>query len=111
MTKCNRCGKVIDRAIEKDEFEMDFFDKSYDCFSETLCSECASEVIQNEETGIYYEYCEKCNRKFDYFEDKLNFLNSHSYDSGAEDFYCWNHILCEDCADEEYDHQIASANV
>lgn len=90
---CEWCGKSFD----PDDAEM-FFDVpylSYDNFRICLCGECATQAIEDEVDGVYFETCEKCGATFDYVIDAARF--STKYDSHLTGEWD-SRILCCDCA-------------
>ena len=65
-----------------------------------LCLECAIEAIESLEGNIYFEYCEKCGKKFFPSDDKIKFESMYTNEYGvyATIGDISNEILCLDCA-------------
>lgn len=108
---CSMCGSEFDPEVARDEFEDEHGDMSYDNFYAPHCYECAHEVIENCVDGHYFEYCDRCNKKFDWFAEDSDFmLRSGRYDNAdlpTIKSYT-GQILCSDCAmdymAEEFPH-------
>lgn len=111
MAICTMCGKEFDPEVAREEFEMEHSDMSYDNFDGPLCYECAHEVIDSCVDGRYFEYCDKCGEKFDWFAEDSDFMSMSSQYDNADlptiKSYTGK-ILCADCAmdymAEEFPH-------
>ena len=107
MDTCSRCGKEFDSYDARDFFESETFKLSYDNFNCCLCGDCAVEVIEDKEEGLYYESCEKCGKTFDLIRDESEYESHYSSYNGTDLIDCWgeyNQVLCAECAlelDEE----------
>ena len=69
MAVCDLCGAEFDPSEAEDEFESEFGILSYGNLEKTLCGKCAIEVINCKVDGVYFETCERCEKRFDYIED------------------------------------------
>lgn len=104
MPKCERCGKKYNYDEEVEEFDY-YRSFSYDNFNIKVCAECAKEIIDAEEDGVYFETCECCGKEFDVFEEEYEFSSRTNGDSLLD----MEEILCCECAmdkleeDREYD--------
>lgn len=98
MRICDNCGKEFDYDEEESEFICEYGLYNFEYFKRCLCADCAGEVIESEDIGEYYEFCEKCGRKFDYFADNYAI---YSFTDGERKLSDFEEILCEDCAFKE----------
>lgn len=101
--RCEWCKKSFD--VEKAEQIFDeHFDGSlnYENLHKCLCGVCASELIDDEEIGIYFETCDKCGIEFDLMEHEADF---QKYSGGLRlrDYWGQGLILCSDCAIEDFE--------
>lgn len=111
MAICTMCGREFDPEAVREEFEMEHSDMSYDNFNGPHCYECAHEVIDSCVDGHYFEYCDQCGKKFDWFAEDSEFMSMSSQYDNADlptiKSYTGK-ILCADCAmdymAEEFPH-------
>ncbi len=101
---CERCGKDFDWEVEKEEFELELPSKSYNNLEKILCAKCAIDAIECLEDGVYFEYCERCGKKYDPITTECEFQSIHTNEYGtyASIFDMTNELLCLDCAIDEY---------
>lgn len=101
--KCKRCGKEFDIEETRVEFESETL-KNYDYLTIKICATCAIDAIRMQEDGIYFEYCERCGKKYDPIEDESRFeeLHTNEYGTYASIGDMTNELLCLDCAIDEY---------
>ena len=99
MPKCDCCGKRFDVDEANEDFEceygMDLTNGNH--FNERLCFECAKEAFEDKE---YYDFCEKCGKRFHIGDDDLRFENEcgeYHLDYGVRSEIS-ELILCADCA-------------
>lgn len=101
--RCERCSKIFEQAEEKDVFDMETL-KDYNNLRINLCANCAIEAINNLESNVYFEYCEKCGKQYDPIEDETKFESIYSNEYGS--YASINEVsdmgLCLDCAIDEY---------
>lgn len=104
---CERCTKKFDEEEAREEFESKMPSKSYDNFEKRLCGECAIDAINNIESGIYFEYCERCGKKYYPADDDSKFESMHSNEYGtyADISDLTSELLCLDCAIDEYNNK------
>lgn len=107
MAVCSQCKKEFIPSEAREEFELEYPDMAYDNFNRSLCYECAHEIIDNCVDGYYFEECEQCEKKFDWFADNCTFMEMNSQYDNADlptiKSYT-NKILCADCA-SDYMHE------
>lgn len=102
MAKCSRCGARFNREEAEDRFGFEHPDLNYEHFRGTFCGNCACEVIENEESGYYFETCDRCRKKFDLFADETDFMmRNWEYDGSLRDAWSeFHYLLCADCASD-----------
>ena len=102
---CERCGKDFDIEEEREEFELETV-KSYDNLERNLCASCAINAIESLESGIYFEYCSRCGKKYDPIDAECEFQSMHTNDYGtyASISDMTSEFLCLDCALDEYNN-------
>ena len=98
MKKCEWCKKSFDeeeaREIFEDRTQLEFAN-----LHKCLCGNCASDLIADEETGIYFETCEKCGTVFDLIEAEAEFRD-YGASYRLREGWGLGQILCVDCAIE-----------
>lgn len=101
---CERCGKKFNKEDAKDEFEAEMTPKIYDHLEKKLCGKCAIEAIYDLENGIYFEYCDRCRKKYYPLDDNAKFESMHSNEYGTYAYISdlSDEFLCLDCAIDEY---------
>lgn len=101
---CERCGKKFNKEDAKDEFEAEMTLKIYDHLEKKLCGKCAIEAIYDLENGIYFEYCDRCGKKYYPLDDNAKFEHMHSNEYGTYAYISdlSDEFLCLDCAIDEY---------
>lgn len=99
MPKCVYCGRNFDKEEAEDYFEIETC-LEYSRLTIRLCGECAVQVIESEEEGVYFETCERCRKTYDPAVDKVEFERHLSWDDGLS-FTSFNEYLCAECALEE----------
>ena len=100
MAVCDLCGAEFDPSEAEDEIESEFGILSYGNLEKTLCGECAIEVINCKVDGVYFETCERCEKRFDYIEDSARVENELGYTLTGYSTITNDHFLCFDCASE-----------
>ena len=104
--RCEICKKKFIEEVSRDDFESEYPSKSYDNFEKKLCGECAIDVIDSLESGIYFEYCEECGIKYDPIDTDAKFESKYTNDYGT--YACisdlTDKLLCLDCAIDEYEN-------
>ncbi|MFA7367784.1 MAG: hypothetical protein WC008_05685 [Bacilli bacterium] len=92
---CDQCGKEFFEEDAEDEFLLEYPLHNYSNLVRCLCGDCAIQAILVEDTGVYMETCEGCNKSFDPIEDDSTYRLHSKLDIGLDDF---SRILCADCA-------------
>lgn len=103
MKICHRCGEKFDWQETVNQFDIEYGCSgfSYDGFRRTICFDCAQEVFDDGETGEYFETCERCGKRFDYFEELMHWRD---YVNGTDLNDHWDEeILCAECASDDLD--------
>ena len=99
MKECEYCGKIFDPQDEELDFMEETYLLLYGNLRKCLCAECAVEAIENNETGIYFEQCEKCGKTFDLAEEEEIFSSHFSWEDGCTLRDYWKkETLCAECA-------------
>lgn len=98
MAICKYCGKEFDELFDAETFEMEFPYLSYSNFIISLCADCATAAIEDDEVdGIHFITCDRCGKSFDYVIDRERCYNQ----SGSALFSFWDdETICWDCAEE-----------
>lgn len=98
MLICEWCNKEIDMDFDCAEFESET-NLCYQNLRKCLCGECATQAIEDEVDGVYFEVCERCNKTFDYIEEMGKFDSYFQWSNGTVLRDHWDQeILCADCA-------------
>lgn len=103
---CNRCAKKFKKEDAEDIFTSEYPSKAYGNFKQILCGKCAIKAIEDEEEGVYFEICEKCQKEYDPVSAESEFEEMFaSLDYGRYEYVLnyTNLFLCADCAMEYYD--------
>ena len=102
MEECERCGKMFDKEVDSDSFDIEFGYLLYEHFRPCLCEKCAIQAIEDGEDGVYFETCQKCGCEFDLALEEARFREHFPWFNGTELTDRWdNGIMCADCAIEE----------
>lgn len=104
MGNCDKCGAEFDEYSAENDFDIEYGCSgfSYSSFRRCLCYDCASEVIEDEEDGEYFEECEECGKRFDYFRELSMFRN---HVDGIDLTDTWsNKLMCAECALNDRDN-------
>ena len=103
MPTCEWCGEEFDYDDARMTFENNTWRLSYENIRKCLCGDCALRVINEEISGEYYEYCEKCGGSFDFITERQRFAMNFPVCNGTELRDHWDgRVLCSDCAIEEF---------
>ena len=104
MEICDRCGKRFDEDEAESAFVIEFYDLAYHNLRGNFCGDCAIEIIEDKEDGMYFETCEQCGCNFDLFEEESKFDNMHNWCNGTTLRDFWKDLIrCADCAMEKED--------
>ena len=90
MKKCDICGELFD--VEEAETAAIHLLKNYDYFSKCLCADCVEKIVDDEEEYEYFEECEVCGTRYDYYATRHEFDAQSDLD--IDDFG----YLCLECA-------------
>ena len=102
MPKCEWCGKEFDRSEAEYVFTSEYTRLNYDFIQPCLCGECAIGAVRDEASCIYFEYCEKCGKRFDLADEKMQFASNFPWYNGTTLEDHWNPlIVCSECAIKE----------
>lgn len=106
METCDRCGKLFDEDEAESEFVIEYYDLSYQNLRGCFCGDCAKEIIEDKEDGIYFETCEQCGCEFDLFQEESKFDSMHSPYNGTTLRDFWRDLIrCADCAMEKEEEE------
>ena len=99
MAICEYCGEKFKRSEAESDFNSEYgFLFNYENFEKDLCYSCASQAIEDEDDGVYFEVCDECGSTFDYGNEASNY----SSQMGGDLIDMWNgKVLCCDCAINE----------
>lgn len=101
MPICEMCGKSFDLEEAEESFESDNWLLSYSNIKRCLCGECATNTIEDQADGVYYETCERCGKTFDLITAEGFFSSHFPWYNGTDLRDYWDKkqlILCAECA-------------
>lgn len=95
MAICENCGMEYDISEAKDKFNS-IYSMDNDDIIQDNCFDCASSIIESQ---CDVKKCDNCGKRFDFFEDNLDFMSEHeiSLYSG------FNECLCLNCANSAFE--------
>lgn len=94
MLICEQCNCGFDEIDAERQFSI-YFAKPYENLVRKLCFECAADVMNGEWDGEYFETCDCCGKRFDYFID-MAFFEEINDDIAFEDSWGMG-IKCAQC--------------
>ena len=98
MAVCDCCKNEFDLDFDRETFEIETL-LCYQNLRKCLCSDCAIQAIEDQDDGIYFETCERCDRTFDLFEEMSRFDSHFPWYNGTRLRDHWGSgIICSDCA-------------
>jgi len=102
MEKCKKCGNPVDLS----EIER-FYEESWlfaDNVNKDLCRDCLEIAWEKQQKNIFYQTCEKCEKRFDVWADDKLLESKSDKIYGMQDIELmdiWRNskeILCGECA-------------